>query len=191
MKKIPTAFVRDPNTKLITPEFTPGCHTFVKWGTPTVKIDGTSCMFRGGVLYRRHTLKKGKTAPENFEEAQGEPDPITGQWPGWIPVGTGTEDQWHREALLTIHCPINGTYELIGPKIQGNSYDMTEHRLVLHGNQWLFGHPETFDEICKYLEDCIIEGIVWWYKNEPVCKVKRTDFGFAWPVAVAKIDTIV
>lgn len=27
-----------------------------------------------------------------------------------------------------------------------------------------------------------IEGIVFWKDGEPLCKIKRTDFGFEWPV---------
>ena len=25
------------------------------------------------------------------------------------------------------------------------------------------------------------EGIVWWKGRQPICKIKRTDFGFSWP----------
>lgn len=26
------------------------------------------------------------------------------------------------------------------------------------------------------------EGLVFWLNGEPVCKIKRTDFGFKWPI---------
>lgn len=40
----------------------------------------------------------------------------------------------------------------------------------------------TFDGIKKYLEDNHIEGLVFWLNGEPVCKIKRSDFGLPWPM---------
>ena len=34
--------------------------------------------------------------------------------------------------------------------------------------EWLNGHP--------------VEGLVFWLNGEPMCKIKRTDFGYEWPV---------
>jgi hypothetical protein len=33
----------------------------------------------------------------------------------------------------------------------------------------------------KYLKENAIEGIVFWLDGEPICKIKRSDFGFPWP----------
>ena len=40
----------------------------------------------------------------------------------------------------------------------------------------------SFEGIKKYLEEHNIEGLVFWYKGEPACKIKRSDFGFSWPM---------
>ena len=148
-----------------------------------MKLDGTSCMVRDGKLYKRYDAKKGSTPPVGFEPAQLEPDEITGHWPGWIPVGEGNDDKWHREAFATpiLNPLLDGTYELIGPKVQSNPYKLDKHYLVAHGVQ-LLSAPETFNELRQYLSTFDGEGIVWWYKGEPVCKLKRRDFGFEWPI---------
>ena len=39
----------------------------------------------------------------------------------------------------------------------------------------------TFEGIRKYLEEHNIEGLVFWKDGHPACKIKRSDFGFAWP----------
>jgi len=183
VKKIPTVFVRDQITKLVTSEITPGYELFLTAGIPTMKLDGTSCMVRDGKLYKRYDAKKGSTPPVGFEPAQLEPDEITGHWPGWIPVGEGNDDKWHREAFATpiLNPLLDGTYELIGPKVQSNPYKLDKHYLVAHGVQ-LLSAPETFNELRQYLSTFDGEGIVWWYKGEPVCKLKRRDFGFEWPI---------
>lgn len=33
-----------------------------------------------------------------------------------------------------------------------------------------------------YLKDHEVEGIVFWLNDQPVCKIKRTDFGLPWPI---------
>ena len=58
MRKIPTLFVRDEATRLVTPAVSPGCEWVLKGkGTATVKHDGTCCLVRGGKLYKRHETR--------------------------------------------------------------------------------------------------------------------------------------
>lgn len=33
----------------------------------------------------------------------------------------------------------------------------------------------------RQFENHKIEGIVFWYGGKPLCKIKRSDFGFKWP----------
>lgn len=40
----------------------------------------------------------------------------------------------------------------------------------------------TFEGVKKYLSENYVEGIVFWYDGEPVCKIKRSDFGLDWNV---------
>ena len=51
--------------------------------------------------------------------------------------------------------------------------------LVKHG-MTILDVPRTCDGIKKYLAENSIEGIVFWLDGEPMCKIKRSDFGFDW-----------
>lgn len=44
----------------------------------------------------------------------------------------------------------------------------------------------TFEGIKKYLSEHEIEGLVFWKDGSPQCKIKRSDFGFEWPVKKAR-----
>jgi hypothetical protein len=182
MKKIISLFKRDyDGTRLVYDELMPGA----EWvqtgeGIPTVKIDGTSCLIKDGVLYKRHDVKSGKNPPNGFMPAQ-EPDLTTGHWPGWIPIGDGPEDKWHREAYSG-KFDDGATYELIGPKVQGNPYKKERHELIKHGASLFDSEPpRTFDALKAFLESNVIEGIVWHRENGDMVKIKRRDFGFIWP----------
>jgi len=190
MKKIPTMFERDwEGTRLVIDKLAPGCEWVLVEGLATEKIDGTSCLVRDGKLYKRYDCKKGKTPPPGWEKCEDEPDPITGHWPGWVPVGDGPEDKWHREAFDT-SLP-NSTYELVGPRVQGNPYGLARHIFRPHGERIFYGIPRTFNELRQWLADRPqYEGIVFWRNlADPdcdKCKIKRRDFGLPWPVKGVK-----
>lgn len=133
MKKIPTIFVRDMSKQpaLVTSVWVEGC----EWvrdgeGAATRKWDGTSCLVRGGKLYKRRELRQGDVAPPDFE-SEGF-DENTGKTVGWVPVGDSTDDKYHREAFNVPYA--DGTYELVGPKVQGNKDKFANHLLVPHGD---------------------------------------------------------
>ena len=175
MKKIISLYQRNyDGDRLVRDELVPGA----EWvpageGIATRKFDGTCCMVRGGVLYKRYDAKQGKTPPAGFEAAQ-DPDPKTGHWPGWLPVGDGPDDRWHREAVKP-GLP-DGTYELVGPKIQGNPEGYQVHELVPHGVETLYDAPRTFAALKDYLIARSIEGIVWHHPDGRMVKIKRKDF---------------
>jgi len=137
MKKIPTLFKREnslPNNP-VKSEITPGCEWVLEGeGTATHKWDGTCCLSKEGVLYKRYDAKQGKTPPDGFIPVQ-DPDPITGHWPGWLQVTSAAEDKyfmqgWHN-SYATLGNPIpEGTYELIGPKVNSNKDGVQEHILI-------------------------------------------------------------
>lgn len=188
MNKIITLFKRDyKGNRQVFNEVVSGAEWVIAGeGIATIKIDGTCCLVRDGVLYKRYDAKEGKTPPANFEPAQPEPDEVTGHWPGWVPVGNGPEDQWHREALkgwietYNRNAP-DGTYELIGPKVQGNLYDRDKHALLSHDSPALVvGPPRDFDGIRAWLEKHDVEGIVWHHPDGRMVKIKRRDFGILW-----------
>ncbi|MDO8751567.1 MAG: DUF5565 family protein [Dehalococcoidia bacterium] len=183
MKKIISLFCRNyDGDRLIRDEIVEGAEwVIIGEGIATVKVDGTCCLVRDGKLYKRYDAKKGRKPPANFEAAQ-DYDEITGHMPGWVPVGDGPEDKWHREAFNRCTSLDNGTYELIGPKIQGNPYAISDHHLIRHGSQRLTDVPTQFDQIRVYLiERPDIEGIVWWHPDGRMVKVKRKDYGLSWP----------
>jgi Family of unknown function (DUF5565) len=181
MEKIISLFQRNYETdRLVRDEIVPGAEWVVNGeGVATRKIDGTACMVRSGVLYKRYDAKKGKVPPEGFEPAQPEPDAKTGHWPGWLRVGEGPEDRWFREAYDASLA--DGTYELLGPKVQGNPEKKEKHVLVRHGSEVLEDAPCDYESIKEYLRTHDIEGIVWWRDlNGPNCakvKIKAKDFG--------------
>ena len=212
MKKIPTLFIRDQQTGLVTSEVNQECLWVAQgFGTPTRKLDGTACMVRDGKLYKRHEVKPGGKPPANFELADF--DEVTGKQQGWVPVGDGPEDKWHREALafntgnticgapltavdLSFNSLPDGTYELCGPKVQGNPEKFEYHELVTHGiarfapfdagrvdngGTWISECPRTLEGIRNFLLVHDIEGIVFWRDpSDPdcdKCKVKKRDFG--------------
>jgi hypothetical protein len=130
-----------------------------------------------------------KPAPLDWEPCQRELDLGSGHWPGWVPVNIGPDDQYHREAWDGAPVPPDGTYELVGPKIQGNPYGLRYHMLMPHGGgpAVLLWRPEdggrrTFETIKSFLEGFGHEGIVFHHPDGRMAKIRRRDFGFRWPL---------
>lgn len=183
MQKIPTLFKRD-RQYIAYDEVNPTC----KWvlggeGVATVKWDGTACMILDGVLYRRHEISVNKPRPEGWRPAETQPDYLTGRWVGWSPVGDGPDDKWHRNGLRRAQQPItDGTYELCGPKIQGNPHQLNAIILIPHGRHVIEADPRTFRAIHDFLaRDHTMEGIVWHHPDGRMAKIKKRDFGLRWP----------
>lgn len=193
MKKIPTLFERlykDHKVVGITDHVTPGCEGALD-GTlrPTVKYDGSCCAIINGKLYKRYDAKKGKKPPEGAIPCC-DPDPVTGHWPHWVLCDKNKpEDRWYFAAYEEdLYDRLDGTYEAVGPHFQGNPYNLPCDRLLRHGDITIFELDMksglSFDYLREFLRRNKIEGIVWWSESpaEPVCKLKRTDFGFEWPI---------
>lgn len=162
-------------------------------GIPTRKWDGTCCMIRGGKLYKRYEVKpsgSGRFYPAGFESACF--DEFTGKEQGWLPVGDGPEDRWHREAGVMLNWPVDavkwqtltpvdatdGTYELLGPKVQGNPEGFAHHILLPHGKHPLGDDvPRDFAGLREWLRGHPIEGIVWHHEDGRLVKLKAKDFG--------------
>ena len=185
MKKIPTLFVRlfeDKHIKTITREVTSG----MEWaldgeGIATIKKDGSCCAVIDGLFYKRYDAKKGKKPPIGAIPCS-DPDPVTGHWPHWVRVEESNPgDKWFFEAYKNSENLTDGTYEAIGPHFQTNPYDLDKDILYKHGSEIVIVN-RTFDDIKEYLRTHAIEGLVFWKGGEPQCKIKRSDFGFKWPV---------
>lgn len=180
MKKIISLYQRNYDTdRLVRDEVVPGAEWVLAGeGRPTRKWDGTSCLVRDGRLYRRHDVKPGKSTPPSFELEDY--DETTGKSFGWVRVGDGPSDRWHREAwdAQCARAPLpDGTYELLGPKVQGNPEGFDSHVFALHGAATLSDVPLTFRGLRNYLATHDIEGIVWHHPDGRMVKIKGRDFG--------------
>lgn len=203
MQKIPTLFKREfdaEHRKRITREVTEGCECVLEGrAVPTLKWDGAACAIIGGEIYKRYDAKQkyGKKPPEGAIPCQESPDPITGHWPHWVKCEEGNPaDKYFLGAFRRMKelwgegSEKDGTYEAIGPAWQANPYRLEENLLERHGNvklpmESLLDKETgkiTFDSIKAMLGQIEIEGIVFWVDGKPLCKIKRSDFGYEWPI---------
>lgn len=179
MKKIQSLFQRNyEGDRLVRDEVVPGSEWVQRGeGIATRKWDGTCCLVRDGKLYKRYEVKPGKQPPPNFEPAN-EIDENTGKQQGWLPVGDGPEDQYHRQAFYGTF--EDGTYELVGPKVQGNAEGfVAHHALIRHGKDvFVVDPPRTFDALKQwFVDNPDFEGIVWHHPDGRMVKIKLKDFG--------------
>ena len=198
MKKMPCLFERDFHDRgrfTMREDVTPGCEWVLAGeGIATRKWDGTACAVIDGKLYKRYDAKKGKVAPAGAIPCDA-PDPVTGHHPHWVLVGDEPESKWHREAWKEMVDKAvvisNGTYELIGPKVNGNPEKAATHIFIPHlsrfgptGNAELDAElVRTFDGIREFLIDSWIEGIVFHHPDGRMCKIRRDDYGMRWPIS--------
>ena len=184
MKKIPTLFEREyENHQVvgITDKVTPGMEWVLNGeGDATIKVDGSCCAIINGVFYKRYDAKAGKKAPEGAIPCC-DPDPITGHHPHWLKVDANNPgDKWFAQMLPAVTELPDGTYEAIGKHFQGNPYGLDKDILYRHGSVIAADVERSFDGIREWLKSHNEEGLVFWKDGEPWCKIKRTDFGFAW-----------
>lgn len=183
MKKIPGIFPRNVrkggnyNTATVSPG--------VDWvfrgeGIATQKFDGTACAIIGGALYKRYDYKKSsQKLPTGAIPCQESADTKTGHWPHWIPVNHGSPEDWiHTEAWnLNGDTLEDGTYELCGPKVNGNPENLEDHRLIKHGSVVLTDVPLKLEQLRKYLKNADIEGIVFHHPDGRMAKITKVGFG--------------
>ena len=179
MKKIISLFQRNyDGNKKVRDEIVPGAEWVIAGeGIATRKYDGTCCLIRDGQFFKRHEVKPGGIAPAGFEPAN-DVDENTGKQQGWLPVGTGPENKWHWEAFDRVPNRTDGTYELVGPKINGNPEKFERHELVRHGQFVIYEsmYVRTFADIRDYLNLHDFEGIVWHHPDGRMVKIKKKDF---------------
>ena len=191
MKKIPTVFRRDPDDlKHVLPEVNPGCEWVLAGeGAATRKYDGTCVLVRGGAMFARREVKPGRQPPTDFELVDH--DDVTGKSVGWVPVTDSPEYARHWEAWNRgVAGPgadgwRDGTYELCGPKVNGNPEGFEDHVLIPHGALRL-DHvllPATtverqYEGLAMFLRrHAPMEGVVWHHLDGRMAKLKRRDFG--------------
>lgn len=204
MQKIPTLFLRDPDDmRRVTREVHPDCKWVLDGeGSATRKYDGTCVALLytdGGQVsaeaptsgpsletvelhwFARREVKPGKTAPAGFVAV--ERDDVTGKTVGWEPIEQSAFAKYHAEAVVNSDesdggrepWPV-GTYELIGPKVNGNPERYDEHALVLHGHAEVIDAPRDFDGLARFLAEYPGEGLVWHHEDGRRAKLKGRDF---------------
>lgn len=184
MRKIPTLFARDfdHDPRYVTRDVTPGCEWVLKGeGVPTRKYDGTCVMFDGQQWWARREVKPGKQPPPGFTSV--EHDEETGKTVGFEPVEQSAFAKYHAEALRNEAANGTGddlgpgTYELCGPKVNGNPEAFLSAVLVPHAEaQVLSGIPLDFDSLAAWLHSQPYEGIVWHHPDGRMVKLKKRDF---------------
>lgn len=176
--------VQHVGTEVVNPR---SAWVFDEASVPTVKRDGTGVLVTetGEVLMRR-SVKKGKRVPEGFRLA--EVDAFTGHMFGVEPVAQSPLKKMFDEAVGNLVEPLTaGTFELCGPKINGNAEGFDKHVLIRHGSEVLFDLPdmqtvepdEAFDLLKGIFADLKIrgvEGVVWWGADDKRVKLRVKDF---------------
>ena len=190
MKKIPCIFLIDHEAHRTTDVPNPECQwVFDGEGIALRKWDGTACMIKDGELYKRRCVPSTKVAPPGFKPCSI--DGRTNKMFGWVPVDYD-DDKWHwlgfdnlcSRIYETGKAPADGTYELCGPKINGNPEKLTEHDLIQHSYAQLmacprppFYGPMTHESLGLWLADKDIEGLVFWHPAGHKAKIRKKDFG--------------
>jgi hypothetical protein len=183
MKKIPTLYKRDPDDRAhVTDEVAPGCEWVLAGeGKATRKFDGTCTMLDdSGKWWARREVKPGKDAPENF--VSDNTDEVTGKTQGWEPIEQSAFAKFHAEAVTHFppYVPEPGTFELVGPKINGNPEKFPHHALLPHAFATVVAleAAPTIDNI-KSLVRAVgeqgWEGIVWHHPDGRMAKLKVRD----------------
>lgn len=197
MKKIPTILPKDPNDLgLVTDGKLLDDIKYFQ-----LKIDGTSTIIKDGNLYARYDVKliinkKGKKTYLTKEDVKEkipfgaipcqEPDEKSGHWPHWVLVNNNPQFKYIIEAFNNLDDKVDGTYECIGPKIQGNPHNENEHIFIPH-NHINLKYDIDFEKMNKnpfeffknLFKDFHWEGLVAYNSNnEPIGKIRRSDFGY-------------
>lgn len=160
---------------------------FTEPAVATVKRDGTGVLIttEGEILVRR-SVKKGKRIPQGFRLA--ETDPFTGHMFGVEPMEQSGFKTMLQEALPATGKTLEpGTYELCGPKVNGNPEGFDHHVLIRHGAEVLPVIPDMQtvnpDEAFGLLKELFadlkangVEGVVWWGADDKRVKLRVKDF---------------
>lgn len=187
MKKISTLFKKDPQDlgRVINEVNPENQWVFDGMSVATRKWDGSACAIIEGELYKRYDAKKGKQAPEGAIPCQ-EPDTITGHHPHWVKCDRSKkEDQYFFEAFDKLEAVkggkiYDGTYELIGEKVQGNPEKIEGHHLIKHGDWQIDLSSHDFDYLKDLLTNLDYEGIVFYHFSDGrMCKLRKSDFGIS------------
>lgn len=182
MRKIPNLFLRDfdGDRSLVLPAFEPRStwvYSEFNLGNVTAsrKRDGTCVLIASEGCYKRRTIRPGQEMPEDFVPVGID----NGKIQGWVPVTVG--DVHHFRIMGDAYEEgLRGTFELCGPKIQGNPEGLDRLMLFKHGEEVIETPPLDYDSCVAYFADVNIEGIVYKHTDGRMAKAKACDFGYPW-----------
>lgn len=197
MQKIPTLFQRDPEDRAhVLPEVNPECQWVIDGeGTATRKYDGTCVQLdANGRWWARREVKPGKAMPSNYMPVTT--DPVTHKVMGWEPIEQSAFVKFHAEAIADAEdadypegfSPGRwepGTYELIGPKINGNPERYETHALIAHAKAEISLDDRDHDlRTYEAIRELVLglggqngwEGLVYHHPDGRMAKIKRRDF---------------
>lgn len=212
MKKIPTLFLRDYKTGFVIPELNPSCEWVMQQAWPAhrkydgicvglfLSVKGEVRINEGvgsgeidkpedlkEVWMARREVKQGHEFPNGFEIEQF--DPTTKKTFGWVPIAQSPFYKYFIEALEGLENRYLGTYELCGPKVNGNPENYKTHTLVHHWSTEQISNVQVLDihdlsvenayEALKATLDYMpVEGVVWYGMGHGMAKLKRKDFNY-------------
>lgn len=190
MKKIPTLYVRTPDRRHVIPDqVTPGCEWVFDLEQDSLvratrKLDGVCVRYSRGNWWSRRQVKPGRAIPAGF--IQIENDPVTGIWTGWEPAIQSAHAKFIHEAIdanriiSADHIGDDETFELVGPKINGNPDHFEHHTLFSHYEPALVVRPWRDADNGAFLVMARAlmlgwEGIVWHHADGRMAKLKVKD----------------
>lgn len=182
MIKLKTILPKDPADlgRVIPGNLIPGIKFF------SLKVDGTACMIKDGIPYCRYDLKSGKSIPNGAIPCQ-EADLLSGHHPHWIPLDINNHShKYMLEGFKNLKFIQDGTYECIGPKIQGNPHQEDTHLFIPHFYEDLnfevnfdLMNENPYNYFYNLFLDFPYEGLIAYDSDfNPIGKIRRKDFGF-------------
>lgn len=175
--------------------------------TVTAKVDGTAVKAKNGALYARQDRdpkRPDKQMPEGWDPVSADPAekvgfrPLNGSSDKWI-LDTMKDggvrliilDKNDGQTRLTYAytVPRDGTYELLGPKVQSNLHGLELHALMPHGLIEITNFPDlrsstALSDIREWFNtDPIgraIEGVVLHFETGQMFKLHRHHLSLVW-----------
>jgi Family of unknown function (DUF5565) len=129
-----------------------------------------------GTWWARREVRPARVPPPGYRPLMT--DVATGRTVGWEPIAQSAYARFHAEALADAPGRRRpGTYELIGPKINGNPEATPGHELVAHHDAEKLDVPRDLDALRDWLlAHPHYEGIVWHHPDGRRAKLKHRDF---------------
>jgi hypothetical protein len=147
------------------------------------KLDGASAAIINGKVYYRYMSRQRKNTPAQIPvdgiPAQPNIDEATQTHPYWVPAEAKGNGKHHYDAFINQPNLPDGTYELIGPSINGNAEHAVTNILVPHNaNKLLVKLPTelTRESLKQLIMSQPWEGLVFRNSNDDMCKLRRVDF---------------